>query len=291
MPYPIPYGQNFEITYNDTSSRHHMPTMSASEHYEISLIISGDRQSVTPDRVFYAHSGSVVIGKPYVLHPTSSISDIPYKRIMIKCSIAVMEDIKGKLGAQRFEKLCSQYAHYFSAEGLKVITDKFFEMLEEYKNYSTYSDEILKGMMLHLCTMIMKYSQVPAAERPSFISTTNEAILKALDYLDTYAMNSPGMEEVAAYVGLTPAYFSRLFKQTTGSTYSEYLLLVKLQASRILLMQTDLSIEEIAARIGICNGNYLSNLFKKYYRETPGQFRKHCIATEQSDIINRPLYD
>lgn len=291
MPYPIPYGQNFEITYNDTSSRHYMPTMAASEHYEISLVISGDRQSVTPDRIYYAHSGGVIIGKPYVLHQTSSISDTPYKRILIKCSIKVMEEIKDKIGARPFEALCDRYVHYFSPEGLKTITGKFYEMLEEYKNYSVYSDEILKGMMFHVCTMIIRYSRSSTVERPLSVSTTNEAILKALDYLDTYAMNSPSMEEVAAYVGLTPSHFSRLFKKTTGSTYSEYLLLTKMQACRFLLMQTNLPLEEIAARIGICNGNYLSNLFKKYYHETPGQFRKHCIPTEQSDIINKPLYD
>lgn len=291
MPYPIPQGQNFEITYNDTSSRHHMPTMSAAEHYEISLIISGDRQSSTLEHVYYAHSGSVITGKPYVLHQTSSISDTPYKRILIKCSIPVMEQIKSKIGASLFDTFVDRFVHYFSEEGLLKITEKFYEMLEEYKDYSIYTDEILKGMMFHLFTLIIRYSQASSFQRPRTSKTNNEAINKALLYIDTYVMNSPRMEDVADYVGLTPSYFSRLFKKTTGSTFSEYLLLFKLQISRVLLMQTTLTIEEIAAQIGLCNGNYLSNLFKKYYKETPTQFRKHCNPTEQSDIVNKPLYE
>lgn len=291
MPYPIPNGQNFEITYNDTSSRHYMPTMAASPHYEISLVISGDRQSVTPDQIFYAHSGSVVIGRPHILHRTSSISDTPYKRILIKCSIKVMNTIRTKLGAEKFDTLCAGYAHYFSVEGLKIITAKFFEMMEEYKNYSIYSDEILTGMMFHLCTMIMKYEEVPVSKRPTIKSVSNESILKALNYLDIYSELSPSLEQVAAHVGLTPSYFSRLFKNLTGHTYSEYLTLIKLQNSRFLLMRTSLSIDEIAARTGFCNGNYLNNVFKKFYHQTPNQFRKNCIPTEHSDIINKPLYE
>lgn len=291
MPYPIPNGQNFEITYSETSSKHHMPTMAASPHYEISLIICGDRQSITPEQIFYAHSGSVVIGCPNILHQTSSISDTPYKRILIKCSIEVMNTIRNKLGATKFDTLCAGYAHYFSTEGLKIITTKFFEMLEEYKNYSIYSNEILTGMMFHLCTMIIRYEEVPVSNRPTIKSTTNESVLKALNYLDIYSVLSPSLGEVAAHVGLTPSHFSRLFKNMTGRTYSQYLTLIKLQHCRFLLMRTNLSIDEIASRTGFCNGNYLNNVFKNFYHETPNFFRKKCTSTEHSDIINRPLYE
>lgn len=291
MPYPIPTGQNFEITYNETSAKHHMPTMDESDHFEISLILSGDRQIVTPNRIFYAHSHSITMGAPFVRHQTSSTSDLVYKKILIKFSIKIGDLIKRKIGVTNFDALFDQHVHYFTEIGYDIIQKKFFEMLEVYKDYDRYTDEILQGMLFHLFTLITKYKEMPSNAVPISFETKNESIIKALEYLSTYMQDAPSMEAVASYVGLTPSYFSRLFKKSTGKTFSEYVLFLRLQSSRILLMQTDLSVQQIAEQIGLCNGNYLSNLFKKYYLESPSEFRKHCNPNTQSDIVNKPLYD
>lgn len=83
------------------------------------------------------------------------------------------------------------------------------------------------------------------------------------------------MEEVASHVGLSASYFSRLFKQATGKNYSEYLISSKLQACCNELLLTNHSVQEIADSLDICNGTYLSNLFKKTYGESPREYRKH----------------
>ncbi|MBP3887099.1 MAG: helix-turn-helix transcriptional regulator [Cellulosilyticum sp.] len=213
------------------------------------------------------------------------------KKILIKFSIKIGDLIKRKIGATNFDALFDQHVHYFTEIGYDSIQKKFFEMLEVYKDYDRYTDEILQGMLFHLFTLITKYKEMPSNAVPISFETKNESIIKALEYLSTYMQDAPSMEAVASYVGLTPSYFSRLFKKSTGKTFSEYVLFLRLQSSRILLMQTDLSVQQIAEQIGLCNGNYLSNLFKKYYLESPSEFRKHCNPNTQSDIVNKPLYD
>lgn len=164
-------------------------------------------------------------------------------------------------------------------------------MLEEYKEYNHYSNEILSGLIFHLFTMIIKYKRENPDVLPVSFECKNKTIINALSFIQSHFHEDITMEDVCKYIGLTPSYFSKLFKDTIGTTYSEYVILTRLQCCRIMLMQTDLSVQEIAEKSGLCNGNYLSTLFKKYYHETPREFRNHCEATAVSDVINKPLYD
>lgn len=275
MPYPIPYGRNFEVNYMEAPSSYMMPTMCVSEHYEIALIISGERQCITQDHVFFAHTGNIVTGFPNRLHQTSSASDVPYRRILVKFSFPAADSIKKKIGSRTFDSLFDQYAHYVSEEGYQKIYSKFYEMLDEYEQYGKYSDTLLSDMLFHLLTMLLKYERLPEVQDSIALKYENESIFKALLYIDSHFYDSPSMEEVASHVGLSTSYFSRLFKQVTGKNYSEYLMSFKLQSCRNQLVLTDLSIQEIADSLGMCNGNYLSNLFKKAYGESPREYRKH----------------
>lgn len=101
----------------------------------------------------------------------------------------------------------------------------------------------------------------------------DERIHKALTFVEHNLMYGTSIEETAAYVSLSPSHFSRLFKKVTGSSYTDYLTDVRLQHTQILLGIGELSISEIAAKVGISNGNYLCTLFKKRYGITPTGYR------------------
>ena len=72
---------------------------------------------------------------------------------------------------------------------------------------------------------------------------------------------------------LNPAYFSTLFRQSCGSTFKEYLNIVRIEESKRLLANTDYSIIDIAVAVGFDNQSYFSKVFKKYTGLTPKQYR------------------
>lgn len=291
MPYPIPKGRNFEITYVESTSRHYMPTMSRASHYETAFIISGDRQCVTPDCIFHMHSGCVTLSKPDLPRQTSSSMDTPYKRILIKFSANVAEELCNYFGTTALEELFSAHVHYFDEEHKKKIEQLFWEMFEEYEAYYNHTDKILRGMIFRLFTMITRYRS-PKEDILTFSkSDIHPVIFNALSYISSHYYETPSLKTVAKYVNVSPTYFSKLFKKQMNTSYSDYMLLIRLQKSRILLMQTRLSISQIAENTGFCNGNYLSNQFKKHYHETPLQFRKRASKRLIEDVINAPLYD
>ena len=104
-------------------------------------------------------------------------------------------------------------------------------------------------------------------------SRNSELIKRAMLYISENFNSQLTLEDVAAQVHLHPAYFSTLFKSSTGSTFKEYLNMVRIEESKRLLSNTDYSIIDIAIASGFEDQSYFSKVFKKYTGLTPKQFR------------------
>lgn len=74
--------------------------------------------------------------------------------------------------------------------------------------------------------------------------------------------------------GYHPYYLSRLFKQHTGTTFHRYLLKVRMDEAKKLLIKTNKSIDEISFAVGFGNGSYFAYAFKEHCGTTPGKFRR-----------------
>ena len=104
-------------------------------------------------------------------------------------------------------------------------------------------------------------------------SKGNEIIKKAIRYISQNFSRSLTLDEVAEHVHLNSAYFSTLFKQSTGSSFKEYLNMVRIEESKRLLSNTDYSIIDISLATGFEDQSYFSKVFKKYTGLTPKQYR------------------
>jgi AraC-like DNA-binding protein len=74
-------------------------------------------------------------------------------------------------------------------------------------------------------------------------------------------------------LGLTPAYFCRLFHEKTGQHFSTFLTRTRMEKAQYLLSDnTGMSLGEISAACGYPNKSYFCQVFKKYTGMTPGEF-------------------
>ena len=108
----------------------------------------------------------------------------------------------------------------------------------------------------------------------NFIPTKNiEIIIEAIRYISQTFAGNLTLEDVASHVHLNPAYFSTLFKQSTGSSFKEYLNMVRIEESKRLLINPEYSIIDVAMAVGFMDQSYFSKVFKKYTGLTPKQYR------------------
>ena len=68
-------------------------------------------------------------------------------------------------------------------------------------------------------------------------------------------------------------HLSRLFKEEMGISLLQYLTDVKMANARDLLINTTIPLEEVRETLGYTSLSHFNNLFKKYYKMTPGKYR------------------
>lgn len=110
-----------------------------------------------------------------------------------------------------------------------------------------------------------------------------ETIKKSIHFItENYAYRIT-LSDAASEAHLNPAYFSSLFKQSTGLSFKEFLNLIRVEESKRLLTTTEFSIIDIAIGIGFEDQSYFSKVFKKYTGLTPKQFR-YTSSTSSSTL-------
>ncbi|WKY49189.1 PocR ligand-binding domain-containing protein [Eubacteriaceae bacterium ES3] len=107
------------------------------------------------------------------------------------------------------------------------------------------------------------------------IAGLNSKILEpAIHYIDSHYKENISLEKIAAISNVSPYYFSRLFKKESGVNFSVYQKLQKIEKGKEMLRKTDLSIENIASKLGYYESGYFTRVFKKSEGVTPSVYRK-----------------
>ena len=140
--------------------------------------------------------------------------------------------------------------------------DNVFSTLRSENNLSILKDFVHKFLL-----------ECIAAVNSTKTQWDNPAIKKVCDYINSHISNDISLEQMAEYANVSSFYLSRLFKEEKGITFINFLTDRRLEKSRELLNDTDLSIKEITASIGYNDQNYFSRLFKNKYGLSPTEYR------------------
>jgi len=87
-------------------------------------------------------------------------------------------------------------------------------------------------------------------------------------------IKTASLEDSAVAVNLSSGYLSRLFREKTGMTFSEYVIGEKMKHAAVLLKSTDYKAYEIADMVGYDNPKNFTRAFKQHYHVIPSEYRK-----------------
>ena len=119
----------------------------------------------------------------------------------------------------------------------------------------------------------------------------SELVRKAKAYIDNNYQRPVTLQEVAAYLHLSPCYFSRLFSEVSELTFQEYLTHVRINAAQRLLQKKKLTLEEIAYQVGYNDVSYFIRVFKKVTGVTPRQYNKDLNCPKQRNLSEERSID
>lgn len=101
------------------------------------------------------------------------------------------------------------------------------------------------------------------------------AIRQAVQFINShYHLEELSINMLSEELKMNTSYFSRLFKQETGATFTEYLTRVRIDKAKELLRTTTKRISEITYEVGLKDPYYFSTVFKKYNGVNPTEYRE-----------------
>ena len=96
----------------------------------------------------------------------------------------------------------------------------------------------------------------------------------AIDYMAQNFSDNISMESMAQLVGVSSTLFNRRFRELLRLTPTAYLLTLRIQEARKLLVQTNHSLVDIGCSVGFYDQGHFSRRFQKATGLTPGAYRK-----------------
>jgi len=118
------------------------------------------------------------------------------------------------------------------------------------------------------------------AAAAKYTSAEPAVIQAAKDYVAERFNQEISMESAASHVYLSPDYFSRLFKQHTGTSFTDYVIETRMQKALEYLRNPQFKIYEVGSSVGYKNTKYFFKLFKKHTGYTPTEYRRRSVRKD-----------
>ena len=108
-----------------------------------------------------------------------------------------------------------------------------------------------------------------------FMNNKHSSVLSsALQYIQSNFHEKITLEHMSQLCFLSPSYFSRLFKQETGVSFTTFLTQIRIEKSKNLLSYTNDKLSNIALSVGFEDQSYFTKVFKKHVGVSPYKYRE-----------------
>ncbi|WP_339317470.1 response regulator [Paenibacillus sp. FSL R10-2734] len=129
------------------------------------------------------------------------------------------------------------------------------------------------------CVFTDHFSSILSEIRTHRLEMSGTAIETIKRWISANYNQHADLNTLANMVFLTPSYLSKLFKQETGLTLTDYITEIRLRKAKHLLKSApDLKIHEIGAEVGYGDPAYFNKLFKRVVGVTPNEYKRISIV-------------
>lgn len=163
-------------------------------------------------------------------------------------------------------ELLTSLTHESAELGITGTSDEDVELYNKVMQFDTLDQ---------LEAWITKYTQELISLLKEQLNQNHPDISNQIvDYINQNYNKEISLNGIADKLNLDSSYVSRLFKQKTGVKFMEYLISLRIEKAKDLLIHSSLSVKDIGKTVGYNNTHSFIRIFKKNEGLTPGKFRE-----------------
>ncbi len=229
---------------------------------ELFYIIGGKGQFLIEDQVFPVDVNNLVIINPNILHTEASLNAQPLEYIVLG-----IDGIELANNVNSNGKFCI-LDHFGSVE----ISGCLRNILRETELKNTGYEDVCQAYMEILIIRLMRTTALAVPTEPQTIST-NRQCTAVRRYIDLHFKEALTLEQLAEEGHMNKYYLSHAFKREYGVSPINYMISKRIEESKYLLAETDLSLSQIAQMLGFSSLSYFSQVFHRTQKMSPKEYR------------------
>lgn len=232
-------------------------------HMELFYIISGKGQFLIGDELYPVNTNHLVIINPNVTHTEVSLNAQPLEYIVLGVS-----GIELSVGDSSNGQFCI-LDHFESLDISSCLRNILREMELKQPGY----EDICQAYMEILIIRLMRSTGLAApTEAASTGGSRQCAAIRR--YIDLHFKESLTLDSLAKEAHINKYYLSHAFKQEYGISPINYMNHRRIEESKYLLAETDLSLSQISQLLGFSSLSYFSQVFRKTQETSPLEYRQ-----------------
>jgi AraC-like DNA-binding protein/mannose-6-phosphate isomerase-like protein (cupin superfamily) len=233
------------------------------KHMELFYIVGGRGRFQIQDQLYPVDASNLVIINPNVTHTEVSLNAQPLEYIVLGIEgieLSADDNSNGQF---------SILGHFESLEISGCLRNILREMEQKNPGY----EDVCQAYMEILIIRLMRNIALSVPAEPHAISG-NRQCAAVRRYIDIHFKESLTLEQLAAEAHMNKYYLSHLFKREYGFSPINYMISRRIEESKYLLSETDLSMSQIAQLLGFSSLSYFSQVFRKTQGVSPMEFRQ-----------------
>ena len=265
--------KDFDITqvkgkaYAEMKDAHYHP------YYEFYYLLSGTRKIFINDTIYSVKKGDLIAIPKGELHRTTYIGGETHERIVMDFNDNFIAPLIERIGYKAFNECFVNRQLSIPPNRREYVEELFGKIIREHNGVDSYSSTILSLYVYELIMFVLRCHE--NSDHPCAVAEIGDDIISdAARYISSNFTRELSLTQLAEKYSMSPSYFSRKFKLCTGFGYKEYLITIRILEACKLLLNTDLSITEIAEKCGFDDSNYFGDSFKKVKGISPREYRK-----------------
>lgn len=246
------------------------------ESYELYYLISGDQTFFIKDRTYRIKSGDFIFINTGEIHRVVDIGSPVRERISLTFGQRFFDYFMNDISNMH---LMSPYdtqttLMHLESPDQEFIQGVLFKMMEECKHerpgYVLYMKVLMMELLIHLSRLLNQ--NTPSEYR--YPSSVHKKISDIVRYINKHYYEDITLTSISHDFSISPYYLSRVFKEVTNFSFTEYLNSIRIRESKHLLKDTQLNITQISKKVGYLTPTRFGKVFKDFIGLPPSRYRK-----------------